>query len=471
MTAETVIIGGGFAGSLLALKLAEAGQAVVLIDPAARSGPGLAYGAAQPIHLLNVPVGRMELGLTPGFAVWLSGHPAQTRDAAAEAGELSQAFVSRTLFGQYLADLTAAAIAGGKITRLRGEVTAIQDGDAYRLMLADGRHVDAARVVLACGNLAPKAPHVPSDDGVALSDRSAFIADPWAPGALDTIAAGSDVLLIGSGLTAVDIALALQARGHGGQIHLASRHGLVPHAHVFGGAWQPFLEPYAGRSPVQVLRVLRAEIMAAKRKDVPWQRVIDAARPSLAKIWSAWTVPQRAQFLRHGRAFWDIHRHRMAPRIAKALRDLYASGRLQVHAGRLVRQAAGEGGLDVTIRLRHSHDERVIHAAHVINCTGPRSDFAQLGTALFASLRQQGLIRPDALGLGIDTSDARVIDARGRVSDSLFTLGSLTRPAWWEITAVPEISAQVSRLADLLTRQTETPHDLTKEFFDIGAGI
>ncbi len=70
---DIAIIGGGFSGSLLALKLAEAGLHPVLIDPAPRAGPGLAYGAADAGHVLNVTVQRMELDLEPSFAAWLAG--------------------------------------------------------------------------------------------------------------------------------------------------------------------------------------------------------------------------------------------------------------------------------------------------------------------------------------------------------------------------------------------------------------
>ncbi len=72
------IVGGGFTGSLLALKLSQVRPdwLVLLIEPAAASGRGLAYGACGPEHLLNVPVSRMEVGLAPSFGDWLKGRPA-----------------------------------------------------------------------------------------------------------------------------------------------------------------------------------------------------------------------------------------------------------------------------------------------------------------------------------------------------------------------------------------------------------
>src|SRR5580693_5812381 len=93
-----VVIGGGFAGSLFALKMAEARPdfRVLLVERQARHGRGLAYGACEPYHLLNVPVSRMEIGLKPGFAQWLRAkHAGAHKDALAESGgDLASAFVS-----------------------------------------------------------------------------------------------------------------------------------------------------------------------------------------------------------------------------------------------------------------------------------------------------------------------------------------------------------------------------------------
>ncbi|MEI9903302.1 MAG: hypothetical protein WDN06_04520 [Asticcacaulis sp.] len=230
----------------------------------------------------------------------------------------------------------------------------------------------------------------------------------------------------------VDIALSLRARRHSGTIYAASRHGLLPRVHLAGGNWPAFLGEHIGRSPLQLLRVLRAEFLAAARRDVPWQRVIDAARPAVAQVWNRWNEAQRRQFLRHGRAFWDVHRHRLAPRIGEALAQMLGSGGIASLAGRLLDFYAGGEGLRVTIGPRHERDGHDIRVDHVINCTGPRSDYADIGAPLFVDLRQQGLIRPDTLGLGLETSDARVIDARGMVSDSLFAVGPLSRAAWWK---------------------------------------
>ena len=110
----------------------------------------------------------------------------------------------------------------------------------------------------------------------------------------------------------------------------------------------------------------------------------------------------------------------------------------------------------------------------MVNCTGPASALDQLAIPLIESLRARGLIKPDVLGLGLESADCALIEASGAVSTWLYALGPLTRPAWWEITATPEIVVQVDRLvARLATAQVDAGPvaDAAEAFLDLGAGI
>lgn len=471
------VVGGGLSGAVFALKLNQALPAarIVLIDEARRPGRGLAYGACAPLHLLNVPVSRMETGLAPRFIDWLAAQPEAIADAVAESGgDLAAAFVPRALFGGYLearlAEARATAQPAG-VHVLRGRVVAALADGRRGVKLEDGRVVEAGAVVLALGNLPPGRP---GGRDAWFYDTPLFTPDPWAADAFDGLDPAAPVLLVGAGLTMVDVALTLADRGHTGPMLAVSRRGLVPQAHRAGGAWPPFLNGRLGDSPLALLRRVRSEVAAAAAAGVPWQRVFDAARPAAAAVWSRWSQAERRQFLRHLRARWDVHRHRTAPRIGAALAALQSRGRLSIVAARIAGFALEDGRVRVGLTRRGGGADSFL-ASRVINCTGPASALDRLALPLIESLRAQGWVRPDPLGLGLDTQDCAVIEAGGAVSSWLYALGPLTRPAWWEITATPEIVVQIDRLVaqfrDAGVVGGGGRPDAVNAFLDLGVGI
>ncbi|HEY0265573.1 MAG TPA: FAD/NAD(P)-binding protein [Rhizomicrobium sp.] len=469
--ASVVIVGGGLSGALFGLKLhrARPGWRITVVEPRKKLGRGIAYGACGPQHMLNVPVSRMEVGLEPGFAAWLEPRRGDIAEALVESGlDLASAFVPRRLFGDYMEERVGEALSRKSrngFTAVRGEAVRLVD-DGHGVLLTDGREIRADMVVLAMGNLPPRPPGGPDR---WLYDTGFFIPDPWAADAFSDLDPGEPLLLIGAGLTTVDVALRLAQEGHRGPMLSVSRRGLQPRRHQGGGAWAEFLHDKIPASPLDLLRLVRAEVKKAEMQGVPWQRVFDAARPAVAAIWHGWSHRQRRQFLRHLRPRWDIHRHRTAPRIGSALAGLVAENRLEVVAGRIAGYSEMGDHVTVTLKLRGG-GSREFRAGHVVNCTGPGADFDKIAIPLIADLRERRLAVPDPLGLGFETRDCAVVDAAGKPSSWLFALGPLTRPAWWEIVAVPEINLQVERLvAQVAARATEPL--TTADFMGMGEGI
>lgn len=469
------VVGGGLSGALFGLKLAAARPdfRVIVIEATRRVGRGLAYGACTPQHLLNVPISRMEVGLEPGFADWLEANPkaAQALSTGLEesAGDLHGMFVPRALFGAYLEErLEAALVTDDRpgLSLLRGEVVRVLARPDRAVRLSDGREIPVDTVVLATGNLAPRAPGGPDQ---WFYDSPGFVPDPWAPDAFEGVGPDDPLMLLGTGLTTVDIVLKLTAAGHRGPILATSRRGLLPQVHAAGGAWPAFLEAALPASPRALTRLIREQVATAHARDIPWQRVFDAARPAIPAAWSSWSAREKRQFLRHLRTRWDVHRHRMARRIHDALHAETTRGRLEILAARVRGYRLAEGGVEVTLAPR-TGDERRFAAIRVVNCTGPRRDVGNLAIPMLADLRDQGLALPDALGLGLETENCALLDTHRRPSTWLYALGALTCPQWWEITAVPEIAVQVDRLVGQLANP-EAARLSAGDFLDLGAGI
>jgi len=447
------IIGGGFAGTLVAanlLRLASGPVQVTLIERQADLGPGMAYSTQLPDHLLNVPAGRM--GAWPdevdGFLQWCKtrsdsdGIP--TNVTAAD-------FLPRRLYGRYvsqaLAEAEQQAHDGVRLQRRHGEAVDLQEASPRHLItLRDGGIIEADRVVLALGNLPGE---YPVRKPLAFYHGPHYVHQPWSVGALDRIPRDSEVLLVGAGLTAVDMVLSLWKTGHAGVIHLLSRHGLRPQAHQIGPPYHDFLEAEPLPTTVgAVLRRLREEVRLAAGRGSGWRAVVDAIRTRTPALWMGFSIEERARFLRHARPYWEMHRHRVAPQVVEQVRELESTGRLRCYAGRLDNLVDLATGARAEFHLRGSTQSRMLHVSKVINCTGPRTDYTKYQHPLMINLLARGLIDHDPLVLGVNAlPSGEVLRYQGGPIGWLFTLGAPLKGVLWECTAVPEIRVQAREIA------------------------
>ena len=65
-----------------------------------------------------------------------------------------------------------------------------------------------------------------------------------------------------------------------------------------------------------------------------------------------------------------------------------------------------------------------------------------------------GIVRTDPSRLGLEvTGDLRLVGADDAANPRLFALGSITKGAYWEIIAVPDLRAQCDALAERIVRE------------------
>lgn len=440
MIRHVAIVGAGFSGTLQAINLLRHdGPRATLIERAAEPGRGLAYGAAHPGHVLNVRAGNMSaLPDDPGhFVRWLAEHGR---------GDAGTAFVERITYGAYLRDMLGRAIAasGERLTVMRGDVEDVTRSDrGVRLSLADGTTLDADAAVLAVGNLPP---HDPPGIGAGMPDER-YKSDPWDASVPQGLSGDDTVLLIGTGLTMVDIALMLDASGFGGRIVALSRRGLLPRRHDAPGPKHDGLRERPTASPAELVRIVRSRGAA-----IGWRAAVDELRPYTQAMWANAGAAARERFLRHLRPWWDVHRHRLAPQVADRLAAMQARGQLAVVAGKTIGAAETPDGIALTWRPRGSDSPERMVVQRIVNCTGPQGDLTRTSEPLLAALRDRGAIRSDLARLGIDVDNcARTIAADGTPDDRLYALGPMTRGAFWEIVAVPDIRQQTWNLARRLS--------------------
>lgn len=453
-----VVIGGGFSGSMTAAqilrKAADAGRSirVALVERQGVVGEGIAYGTRDNSHLLNVPAGRMSAwpDRPDDFVEW----------TARRHGEVAPTdFLPRPWFGEYVREslLAAAKQPDGTsaLSVLFDEVRRVArrpDG-GWMVHFARGASVPADAVVLAIGHRSP-----PDPIGKLWSGpRTRFVVDPWRAFAGNTAPPDQTVVILGSGLTAVDTVLSLSRQPRTAPIWLVSRRGLLPQTHASTPVTPTDLKPMVDRlldTPggvgiSRLLREVRAKVREVEAAGGDWRSVVDGLRPHTASLWRAMPIAARREFIAIVRPYWEVHRHRMALDVARKFSALVESGHVRVAAGAV---AAAQADDDcVRLYVRERGDERLIEirAGVVLNCTGPAASNSADSNPAIGSLLVHGWVRPDPLMLGLDTTpDGNAVDVRGEPAKDLFVVGTLRKFSVWESTAVPELRVQAAGVAD-----------------------
>lgn len=420
---DLAVIGGGPAGvaTVLAARALQPQWRLLWCRGPETVGRAFlpAYGGNSLVHRLNVPVERMGLDAEApvDFFDWLRReHPGRE--------VVPGQFVSRRWFGEYL----EARLAGVDASSRFGAVDALRkDGDLWRIDLGqdgfDGHGASAPRarrVALCLG--------MPAGLPMPNAPRH-WVSDSWAwwralPAQGVPLRDNHTVLVVGSGLTAVDMVLGLRERGFRGPIRAVSP----------GGRWSQAHAPAAPLTPDVREALDEALDEASTARDLlgvlrhfasrhPWRAVIDALRADTNARWAALAPDEQRRVLRHAFGAWNRHRHRMAPDVRAALE---ADAALSLEPGRIRVDADGR------IVKRDRFGETVLDVALALDCRGPGFRAALAGDSLLARLVRDGVLEAHPLGTGV----------RSPADPSLAVVGAARFGERFETSAVPELRQQ-----------------------------
>lgn len=419
---RVLVVGGGAGGVIAAARLLRVATPehpveVRIVEAADRIGPGLAYRTRHELHTLN------------NYACRLSAHEDDAgdlvrwcRSRGIDAHEYS--FLPRGVYGDYLAEVLDRmhVPTGSAVVRHAGRVLDVEPTtDGFRVVVDEvgGRATHVAdRVVLALGNPPPRR----LEHLEALGER--YVEDPWADDLVERVGPADRVLLVGTGLTAIDVAAQLHAADPAVELVAVSRHGLLPQTHrarpVPPGPWRP-----TGGALASAVRGVRRAIEGRRGE---WRGVADTLREHANDVWRTLSPAEQDRFVRHVARYWETHRHRMTPEMAVRVDALVADG---------------------SLRLAHPHDVEAAAFDKVVNCTGPGPVYGRGWNPLVDRLLERGLLRPHHLGLGLDIDEhGQPIDLDGHATTGLHVVGAGRRGREWEVLAVPDLRAQAVAIAD-----------------------
>jgi len=444
------IIGGGASGTLLALNLlkfkGDGRLEINLVEKRPHIGRGVAFSTEEDAHLLNVPAAKMGAYAddVEHFHRWLGKNEMDYAPAA---------FVPRRIFGEYLReqleDANRNKADNVELNIFDDEAVDVhfEDGKA-NVQLASGDNIYSEKVALAFGNFLPPHPTVADQSFV---DSPRYFQDAWTPAVFDSINPDENVLIVGTGLSMVDVTMQLYKRRHKGLINAISTRGQMPAVHKLGFTYPSIYEEIKGSTRVtDILKTVRAHAKKADSNGSDWRAVIDSLRPVTQQIWLDLPLAEKKYFMQHLSRYWNVARHRMAPEAALVIDELRGTGQLQILKGRL-QKITWEDEIGFDVRYSTIGLDQYVHADVIINCIGSESRFDQLDSRLVKNLIGAGVIRCDDLRFGLHaTPDGQLIDADEQPSDMLYTLGTALKGVLWESTAIPEIRAQARDLAEKL---------------------
>lgn len=429
---RVVVVGGGAAGVVTAVHLLRAAGPerpvdVRVIEKDAVMGPGLAYRTPHPLHTLNNFAGRLSA---------IEGNPDHLLRWCALRGTAASptTFLQREVYGRYLADVLdeAPVPPGSLLRRTRGVVTDVRDdGGNPTVQMSCGWAIPADKVVLALGNPPPRR----QKRFESMGER--YLPDPWADHLSERVSGSREVLLLGTGLTTVDVVASLHEASPGTRFTAVSRHGLLPTAHKRGSLRLHDIFDPGTATLDSVIESVRERILDLEDVGGDWRDVVDSVRACANDLWRSFSTEDQDRFVEQLARHWEISRHRMSPDMAAYVDRLQETGTLRV---------ARLGDVDVSGFDR------------VINCTGPSPVPTRGWNRLVDSLLDRGAIRPHRLGLGLDlTAEGNLIDAQGRTNHHVFAVGAARRGIEWEVAAIPDLRSQAAQLASHLVGASATP--------------
>ncbi len=371
------IVGGGFSGTMAAVNLARLSNSplhVLLINSRYPLGRGVAYGTNRLEHVLNVAARNMSAvpDHPDHFLDWLRTR-VEYRDLPEP--QLRETFVPRRVFGDYLRGLLLNYLHPidehhpATITVIEDEVTDIvaEDDGRAEVLLKSGASRRADRVLLATGNQPPAA--IGSE--AETFSHPAYCAEPWQDWEKKIPNSEKDLIVLGTGLTMVDVFLTLTEREWPGRLVAVSRNGMVPQSHFRGIEYPDFLPEEPEQLPLeQLVELLEDHCDRLRRLGENPGLLVDRLRPFTQRIWQRFSVEEKRTFLSRYAARWNVIRHRIAQPIHQRLTEAITEGKVRILKGNVV--GLNDQGETVGVVWENLAGERqTLAGGLVINCTGP----------------------------------------------------------------------------------------------------
>jgi uncharacterized NAD(P)/FAD-binding protein YdhS len=470
---SVTIVGGGYSGASMAIQLARRSAsplAITVVEPRPHVGYGLAYSSDDLDHRLNGAAGTHLVDpMDPEeFTRWCAHEAIERNDpeAVAPCGTL---FVRRRDFGRFVArafqDVCRDPTGRARLRHVQDQaVDVIATPQSVVVTTRGGARLSSDLLVVATGNSPSRFPAAVATE---LATHPGIIGEPADLERIRAIDKAARVLLVGTGLTALDVMTTLVRGGHEGAITSVSPRGLRPRPHRgtsdtpagaagssmlqhIDGPVAPFIRgvpsPITGR---MLVKALRQRIGEASGQGESWYGPFDEFRDPLWQVWSQLDVREKKRLLRHVRRWYDVHRFRAPPQNEAIVREAEQRKRITFRAARVRSIAPGSTHATLRVDLLDSIERatRTETFDAIVNCAGLDNASGVTSNPLLASLARQGLLQPDPTGIGFAVDrQCRPLGTTGTRCERLRVIGPPTAGVFGDPLGTIFIAAQIRRI-------------------------
>lgn len=422
----------------------------VIVDER-KPGSGLAFGSDYDSHLINLPASVMSINPNNPleFVEWRARNQSLWQQAFPDEGQIWSEFPSRRLFGLYVGHQLQTALNDAPFAELINAsvscVTPIKSVEKFSVEFGNGIKEIFDKVIICIGH-APKAP--------LLSTTSTnFFRSPYQ--GMD-LPSDATVGIIGSRLTAIDAALALQEKGHTGRIVMVSRTGKLPkviaehsgydsstfitslldeknqtlesilalHKQELDGVTHGLIDWSAlAKSEATRVEELEREINSCSQGNHLWQSVLLASYSIVDKLWARLSYPEKIEFMTKYYAAWMTHLAAFPVFSAARILQLMKCQQLEIYSN-LQGVETTELGFDIY----HGENE-CSNVEYLIDGRGvgyEENDLAEI--PLLKNMLANGSISIHPLGgVSINPLSYQALSKRCNEIPGLFVVGDLTK--------------------------------------------
>jgi uncharacterized NAD(P)/FAD-binding protein YdhS len=494
---QIAIIGAGFSGVVIASQIVMQRMAqpaseldrellnkhgglrpiaITLYEP--EEVGGTPYRDARPEHPTNIPIGRMSAFTNNNkhLMEWLNEKADKTTwpEEWWNKRWTASDFLPRRLYRLYIQSLLDelrqyALFTGATVKLAQAELAHLEiDESELRALLTlaephqgedavlaaiergAGNTEEADLVVLATGHVDAPLPSFVEES--AASSPSLITNIYKQHKRFQSIGQSESVLIVGTGLGAMDALRTLARQTHQGPVYLCSRHGQMHHLYPEDhkpGRYQPDVDIERNtlanvHTADELKNWLDGHLSKGEEEKIESEYVLQALQELMADCFKAMEDAEQREFLHQYGGWLNAKRIGMPPDMEQIFEKL--------DARIITMQAKSLTHENNTFQLTGNHSANGlstgIYADHAILATGLHTDYARHAPDWLKELMDQGTVVPHHLGMGLDVihETGQVVNSEGRRSRVLYAIGPMRLGTTFENTGMLGVGQGVPEL-------------------------